>query len=169
DLSNITPFPYLAMCISALLWVTYGVIIEDMILVITNMVGFIAACYYNWLYYRITDKKEEFISKCSIGLVIYILSLSFVLFIAPSHKVVSYLGAISAIGSVIMFGSPLVTIKQVLEKQNSESIQLLLAAASAGCSFTWLLYGYLISNSAIYIPNGIGLFLACIQLALKYM
>jgi len=167
--SDITPFPLLSMCISCLLWVTYGVIVEDTVLVVTNTIGFAASCYYNWLFYRLTDKKEEFISKCSITLVIYILSLGIILFIVPAHNVVRFLGSVCAIGGVVMFGSPLINIKQVLEKQNADSIQLIVAIASTSCSFTWFTYGYLISSSAIYFPNFLGFCLGAFQLVLKYI
>ncbi|KAG2393473.1 hypothetical protein C9374_007004 [Naegleria lovaniensis] len=166
---SLSPFPFLCLCISALLWVTYGIIVEDTVIVITNAFGFCAACYYNWLFYRITDRKEEFISKCSIALIIYIVALGFVLFVAPTHKVVSYLGFIAAVGAVVMFGSPLVNLKQVLEKQNAESIPLLVAIANTSCSFVWMLYGYLLSNSAILVPNLLGFCLGAVQLSLKYM
>ncbi|KAL9655647.1 hypothetical protein ABK040_002310 [Willaertia magna] len=169
DIENLSVFPYLSMNVNCLIWVTYAIIVNDTTLTITNGYGFVISCYFCWMYYKLTDKKEDFISKCSVALLIYMLALGFVLFIAPTHQVTNYLGTIAATGSVIMFGSPLINLKQVIEKKNAESIDLLVAIANTSCAFTWLLYGYLLSISAIYIPNFLGFCLGIVQLFLKFI
>jgi solute carrier family 50 protein (sugar transporter) len=162
-------FPYLSMFINCLFWVTYGVLSENFTLVFVNFIGFVFACYYNWLYFKITTNREAFLTKCSVTLFIYIIALGYVMFVVnDTTDVLRNLGFMAACCSILMFGSPLTSLKEVIEKRDASSIPLPVSIAAAGCSLTWTLYGLSMNDISIIVPNFIGSILGAIQLGLKF-
>ena len=90
------------------------------------------------------------------------------MFLVSDHSdVLSHLGFLAACSSIIMFGSPLASLKEVIDKKDASSIPLPIALAAACCSLTWALYGLSMGDNSILIPNFIGSVLGALQLGLK--
>lgn len=156
------------MALNCISWCTYGFIISDFAMIVPNGIGFILSLYYIWLCSFILD-KDVVLKKATITLLVYIGSISAIYLASSSQKDLKFnLGILCASLSVVMFGSPLIQIQNVIKENNSESIILSLSVASALCAFFWSSYGFLISNNFVFIPNTIGLVLSIIQLALKF-
>jgi len=165
-----SPLPYLAMFINCLLWVTYGVLCDNFTLVLVNFVGFLFASYYNYLYFRITNHRDSFLTQCSIALLFYLLSMVYVMFALNDHEQeVRQLGYLAAMCSILMFGSPLASVREVVQKRDAQSIPLLMSLAGTGCSLVWALYGFSLGDSSIVVPNAIGAVLGVFQLSLKWL
>jgi solute carrier family 50 protein (sugar transporter) len=168
EYQKISSFTYLSMFINCLFWVTYGVLSDNFTLVFVNFVGFVFACYYNWLYFKFTSNRESFLTKCSITLLIYILALGYVMFLVNDHwDVLIHLGFMAACSSIIMIGSPLSSLKEVIEKKDASSIPLPICVASSCCALVWMLYGVSMGDRSIIVPNLIGSILGAMQLGLK--
>ncbi|VDO81157.1 unnamed protein product [Haemonchus placei] len=76
------------------------------------------------------------------------------------------LGAICIILNIASIGAPLFQIREVIRTKNSESLPLPLCLACFAVSLQWLLYGLLVHDIVIQVPNYIATLLSVIQLSL---
>lgn len=78
-----------------------------------------------------------------------------------------FLGLIGCALAVILAGSPLATLANVIKEKTTKSLSFNFTFATWMNAISWLLYGVLVANDPmIYGPNAFGLFLASIQLLL---
>ena len=73
-------------------------------------------------------------------------------------------GWIMMIGAVAMMAAPLAALKDVISMNSLESMPLHLSAACFINGFTWCLYGTLLDDMFIAIPNGLGAMCGLAQL-----
>lgn len=59
--------------------------------------------------------------------------------------------------------------QSVIASRNAASIPKFLSIASLACSFSWFLFGFLLGDTFIMLPNVIGMILSTAQLALIAM
>ncbi|KAL0489539.1 hypothetical protein AKO1_010474, partial [Acrasis kona] len=126
--------------------------------------------FYNYLFFQVTERREQFLNQCNVAVLVYISALGYALYTTytdESKKVLSFIGVCAACASLLMIGSPLIQLRQVIVKKNSDSIPATLAAAATASSLTWWMYGIIEHDSNIYVPNFIGAVLGILQLALK--
>ncbi|CAF4397102.1 unnamed protein product [Rotaria socialis] len=67
-----------------------------------------------------------------------------------------------------MFGSPLASLRHVIQKQTTESLSLPLSLANLIVPIEWVLYGILIDDKFVQVPNFLGAILGFIQVSLFY-
>ena len=78
------------------------------------------------------------------------------------------IGSMGVILCVVMFASPLVAMKTVLETKVATSIPLPFTIGTIVNCFCWSATGwFLMEDRNIYIPNLLGLFFGLVQVALK--
>ena len=70
---------------------------------------------------------------------------------------------------VILFASPLSTVREVLVTSSAASIYAPLTIAQVANCWMWTIYGFGIGDVWVYGPNGTGLLLGLVQLALKLL
>lgn len=179
---NINQIPFYCMLLSGLLWSTYGVLRNDAALLFVNATGVLLSFYYLSLCYKFIErshnapesdtidhsqleaKKRAFITKVSIPILIWLFSIAFCFLWNEGSE---WLGRICLFATIVLFASPLIVLKNVLITRNGSLISSSLTLAQiANCS-SWSLYGYLISDSYIWIPNCIGAILGCIAYLVK--
>ncbi|KAL0479753.1 hypothetical protein AKO1_007547 [Acrasis kona] len=167
---SFSTFPFFCMTINCLFWVSYAFLIEDYVILICNGIGLFLSFYYHFEIHKVIDNKRNYFYKLAASFSVYLLGMIVSFLFNPETEVAaSRLGFICATAAILMIGSPLSSIKYVIEKKNAESIPLLLAVAATANSLNWTLYGLVLSNPNIYVPNGVGTVLGSIQLGLKYM
>lgn len=162
-------FPFLCLTVNCLFWVTYGMLIDDFVILMLNAVGIVLSLFYHWLIFNMMEGRVSYLYKFATCIAIYVSGMIFVLFAVDREYMVSFLGSICALAAITMIGSPLANIKAVLEKRNADSIPLLLAVAATLNSLNWMVYGLVLRDANIYLPNSIGALLGIIQLLLKYL
>eukprot|EP01080_Neovahlkampfia_damariscottae_P010482 gene10482-3004_t len=133
----ITPFPYLSMVLNCILWSTYGIFLSNLSIIIPNLFGFCCGAYYIWLCYDLVEEKDLLIRNSFISLLIYIFAVGISLFMNRENPTL-ILGLICCTASVLLFGSPLIVIRKVINEKNSESIPGPLCFMNTVSSFTWL-------------------------------
>ena len=126
------------MVLNCLLWSSYGLFLSNMSIVVPNLFGFCCGCYYIWLCYDLTENKGLLIKQTSIILLIYFLSVGISFIGFEKENSILILGLICCTASVLLFGSPLIVIKKVIDEKNSESIPGPLCIMNTISSFTWL-------------------------------
>jgi solute carrier family 50 protein (sugar transporter) len=166
-LNDLSSFPYICMTINCLFWITYSIMNHNSAILFVNGLGFILSVYYQGLFFNITERKEQFITHCSISLLIYIVALSYVLFAVQPKNMIQQLGFMAAFASIVMIAAPLSQIRMVIKKKNADAIPYLFTLAATSGSITWWIYGVMVQDKNIYYPNALGAILGGLQLLLK--
>ncbi|VDO38611.1 unnamed protein product [Onchocerca flexuosa] len=161
---DISAVPFLMGVLGAAYWLRYGLIKMDYTMIAVNIFAATLMGIYLTFYYFMTEKKLWIsIEVCAV---IFLISLMLLLVQLFGHGIIHPLGFTCMTFNILNFGAPLAGLKVVLRQRNCETLPLPLCIANLLVSSQWALYGVLISDIYIIIPNAIGMILAMIQIAL---
>lgn len=100
--------------------------------------------------------------------IITVLSILAIVLLLPNAKAADLIGNIGVAACIVLFASPLVAMKTVIQQKSAESIPLSFTLASIVCCFLWSVVGLeKMHDAVIYVPNLLGLGCGLLQLALK--
>lgn len=86
----------------------------------------------------------------------------------PNHTAAPIIGNMGVAFCILMFASPLVAMKTVIQQKSAASIPLPMTLASIACCFSWAVTGLKkFHDPVVYVPNLIGLLFGLMQLTLK--
>ncbi|VDM60929.1 unnamed protein product [Angiostrongylus costaricensis] len=158
--------PFLIAFISCAFWLQYGVLKQDRVVIFVNVVGLmLQGCYLTYYYWMTRHskilKKVIICELLAIGLMLYLVNYAG---LKDSGR--DTLGVICIILNIASIGAPLFQIGEVIRTKNSETLPLPLCLACFAVSLQWLLYGILVNDFVIQVPNYIATFLSIIQLSL---
>ena len=86
----------------------------------------------------------------------------------PNEQAAKVIGNIGVAVCILLFASPLVALKTVVQTKSADSIPLSFTLASIACCFFWSVVGLeKMHDWIIYLPNLLGLSFGLVQLALK--
>nr|AAD03390.1 saliva [Drosophila melanogaster] len=159
--------PFICGFLSCSFWLRYGVLTNEQSIVLVNIIGSTLFLVYTLIYYVFTVNKRACVkqfgvcSDCSGG----------------GHCLHQSAGRSARSNDTrhrncvlhrdrVFFAAPLASLLHVIRAKNSESLPLPLIATSFVVSLQWLIYGILISDSFIQIPNFLGCILSLLQLGL---
>ncbi|GMF17361.1 unnamed protein product [Phytophthora lilii] len=163
--------PVLSMVANCVAWGLYGLLVGDYFpLVATNAVGLALSLFYLVVYYRNEPYKGSLrleilaTTLILVGLVLYP-------FVAEREgvkesTVQDVVGFVTVAITSVMFGSPLVLVKRVIQERNTELLPLTMIVAGVVNCVLWLAYGLMIGNAFVIVPNGANLLLGVVQLGL---
>ncbi|KAL7477117.1 hypothetical protein ACHAW6_002930 [Cyclotella cf. meneghiniana] len=172
SLGELNPIPLAIMAISSLCWLVYGLSIRDAYVTLSNVPGCVVTIWYvtallpllEGKILRMTQTMVVMLSAVTISLWTW-LSLSN----KAMAKVSSSLGLYASFLFIVLSGSPLSTIKTVIEEKNSNSILAPLTLAQVTNTALWSAYGLAIQDKFVWGPNLTGLGFGIIQLMLKIL
>ena len=164
-------FPFIiANCVG---WTSYGFVKSDPFIIFGNIFGIIFGIFYLLSAYRYIRPKYLALKleRLTLGLLSLWIVLNsaayFVDMVSTKEAILSY-GALAM--ALCMFTTPLITIAQVIQKQDSSSINRgFLLMQLVNCAM-WATYAIVIKDVSIIIANGAGLLLGIVQsiLVLRY-
>ncbi|KAJ1981732.1 Sugar transporter [Dimargaris cristalligena] len=161
----IPSFPAFATLVNCLLWCKYGLVTHDVLMVLVNTIGVITSIYLLYNHYFFT-KHQNYLEKSAL----IAASLVTVLFIYVDYlagtRATNHLGLACCLSCVIMFSSPLVSIRTVVTTHSTYTLSFPLSVTSFLTSSLWALYGYTIHDSFVFAPNFAGAVLATIQVSM---
>lgn len=97
-----------------------------------------------------------------------ILTTTAIVAILPNETAAALIGNFGVALCILLFASPLVALKTVVQEKSAESIPLSFTLASIACCFSWTVVGLKkMADPVIYFPNLIGLSFGLVQLAIK--
>ncbi|XP_068670362.1 sugar transporter SWEET1-like isoform X1 [Montipora foliosa] len=181
---NVTFFPFLTTCLSSILWTKYGILTDDMAVYVVGILGTVWQSVYLLFYYFYTRKKalQEIYSRClnqltphqkllSLRLVMAFLGvcaiLTYIKYYSGDHDTAVYhLGYVASGFSIAVYGSPLISVTNVIKYKSTEFMTFSMCLATFVVSFLWTIYGFLEGDNFILVPNGIGVVLGSMQLFL---
>jgi solute carrier family 50 protein (sugar transporter) len=152
--------PFVSLVTNCAVWIMYATLKVNATIFIPNFTGFIAGLVCVFAFQVYTNEKNLLIFIAA-GL---ILTITVFFFVQGSASIVGMIGVCL---SVILMGAPLVALKIIIEEKSTATLPFMTSITTFLNGLCWTLYGFLEAHDPIvYVPNSIGLFLACIQLSL---
>lgn len=149
--------------------VIYGYLIENYFpLMGTNAVGMLISTGYIVLYAKHAADARAFILRCFGFTVLALLMLVSYCLWSPSSgsSLETQVGCVCVTCAALLFGSPLVVVKQVIKHKNSVFLPATMVIAGMLNSLLWAVYGVILGNLFVSVPNFVNLVLGLMQLAL---
>ncbi|XP_062509981.1 sugar transporter SWEET1-like [Corticium candelabrum] len=164
---------FLSCNLSCILWLKYGVLQEDITLIVVNIVGVAMHSFYMLVYFlNTTEKSRVMCWLCCCAAVIYPLLIYIKYFVDDYEKAVVGLGVVCSLTSLLTCSSRLFNVIDGV-KRNDSSTQLSsghLTLTHLLVAVIWTLYGRAVGDSYIQITNLLCALLGCCQfwLFLRY-
>eukprot|EP00301_Raphidiophrys_heterophryoidea_P010613 c1579_g1_i1.p1 GENE.c1579_g1_i1~~c1579_g1_i1.p1 ORF type:complete len:252 (-),score=61.28 c1579_g1_i1:121-876(-) len=179
DVKKFSCFPWVVSLFQCSLWVVYAIITPDRLQpLVTNLIGVLLEGVYVALYFMNAKgeaKRHTTIMLAVVG-ALFVLIVTVVLLAVPHWTWVKpldpkstdsretvFLGMICVVINIIMYGSPLSVLSIVIKTKSVEFMPLSLTVGTFLSSCMWGVYGLIVKDVNISIPNGSGLVLALIQ------
>ena len=153
--------------LNAFCWLKYGLMIDDTTVTFVNFVGAIlmssyTVCFYYYCLRRLTVQKQ-IVSAFSFYVTLN-LYLTYGESDASSGR---YMCGLVASGFAIgFFASPLATVMHVLRTRSTSTLPFYMIVANFFLTAQWWLYGVILDDNFIKIPNFLGWCLSTVQLSL---
>mmetsp|Transcript_67287 Transcript_67287/g.99752 ORF Transcript_67287/g.99752 Transcript_67287/m.99752 type:complete len:235 (+) Transcript_67287:205-909(+) len=164
--------PYSSMIANCLICVVYGFLKSEPKIMAPNSIGLLLGTYYFTAFRRHVSMDAANLpgtaSQHWNGLVIFITFILLVATTLTKDLAVEFMGKLGILICMIMFASPLSTMKVVIETKSADSIPLPFTIACVINCVLWSVVGVLDMNDFnIYFPNLAGLAAGSAQLVLK--
>ncbi|XP_013186447.1 sugar transporter SWEET1 [Amyelois transitella] len=161
-----SPLPFLCGMLSCGLWLLYGLTINDDTITLVNTIGIILMTSYTIIFYIYTLNKSSLIKQ--IGLIggILILMTHYVSSEINTDKLIQRLGLLACSLTLLTIVSPMNKLFYVMKVKSTECLPFPMILMSFFVSLLWCIYGLLIVDPYLTLPNAIGAVLAILQLSL---
>ncbi|CAF0995940.1 unnamed protein product [Rotaria sordida] len=166
---DISGFPFVATLVNCTLWLLYGYSANNSTIIIVNFIGSSLQMIYALVYLQYTSDRTSYIRSLGAA-VLFLAAVSFYFqYVVPDRNVAVFrAGLVASFATVIMFGSPLASLRDVIQKQSTEALSLPLCFANLIVPIEWVLYGILINDKFVQVPNFLGAILGFIQVSLFF-
>jgi solute carrier family 50 protein (sugar transporter) len=161
-LGGLPLLPYSSMVANCFVWVVWT----------TNAFGGGLGLLYCNEYRKLYPKasSEGIISRHLYAVVVIALLTTLLALALPDRMAKTAVGAEGVVLCLLLFASPLATLKQVIEQKSSKSIPLPFTLACLVNCFLWTIVGWFeLHDFMIYTPNLFGLLFALAQASLKLL
>ncbi|XP_065313204.1 sugar transporter SWEET1-like [Gordionus sp. m RMFG-2023] len=167
---GISPFPFIFGLLCAAINFEYGIYKDDKSIICTNVFGIICQSSYVVLYIFFSMQKKQLLKMTGLTLMIIGLISLYVFHIKQQNEylAIQYLGISSCTLALIFFASPLASVLTVFKEKSVKSMSFTFSMVASLVSLSWTIYGTLISDPYIQIPNFCGFLISMFQLYLFY-
>lgn len=162
--------PYTAMLTSGMLWCTYGLLAGSPVIFWPNGFGVVLGLFYCTFFWHFCPPGADWLPLSRHHLVFLLVAagvcVSFPVLLPPTMAML-LLGVLASVLTVVIFAGPLAAIRTVMGDRSTRSLPFAFTCSvSLNCSL-WLTYGWFMAGDAfIYVPNFLGLLVACLHLSL---
>mmetsp|Transcript_30486 Transcript_30486/g.35027 ORF Transcript_30486/g.35027 Transcript_30486/m.35027 type:complete len:235 (+) Transcript_30486:66-770(+) len=163
--------PYSSMVVNSFVWVVYGIMKNEVKIWSPNAFGLLMSSYYCMQYRRFVPKKASNLPGTLSQHVRYgflLMTLTVLMATQLSKGIATDLvGKLAVFLCVILFISPLSTLKTVIATKSAKSIPLPFTLACMMNCFLWSIAGiFEMKDFNVYFPNLLGLSSAIAQFVL---
>ncbi|XP_050522860.1 sugar transporter SWEET1-like [Daktulosphaira vitifoliae] len=164
---NVDPTPFIGGMAISILMIKNGILMNDPNIIPVNIFGLVLNLIYFLVYYLYTANMGPAMSMLKkVSLFTAILWWYTML---EDEKLVEYrFGVILTVLMLILIGSPLFSLNEIIKKQDSSMLPFPMISSGSVVACLWLIYGLLIDNIFIKVQNGVALILCAVQLVLIY-
>ncbi|KAJ1652664.1 hypothetical protein IWQ61_007052 [Dispira simplex] len=165
-IKHLSPLPAFATLVNTVFWCKYGLLNQDVPMVLVNAFGALTSLASAYAHYHYTPHTVRVEKLGLYTALILIVVLGYVNYLAPVDKATMILGWCCCLAAVVMFGSPLAAINTVMTTRSTFALSFPLSLTLFCTSASWAWYGFDINDSFVFAPNFAGALLAVIQLAM---
>ncbi|XP_070502733.1 sugar transporter SWEET1-like [Chironomus tepperi] len=158
--------PFVSGLLSCSLWLRYGFLINENSLILVNSIGAFLFSLYCITYFTFTVNKRRFYHQIALVLLMITFSIVYSRVELDNVKASKLIGLLCCSVGVFFFASPLIKLRHVILTKNTEVLPFPIILTSFFVTLQWYIYGYLLGDSFIQIPNFLGCILSAIQLTL---
>ncbi|CAN6363004.1 unnamed protein product [Urochloa humidicola] len=162
--------PYVVALFSAMLWIYYALLKSNEFLLITvNAAGCVIETIYIVIYLAYAPKKAKLFTAMILLLLnvgVFGLILLLTMLLSAGEKRVVLLGWVCVGFAVSVFVAPLSIIRKVVVTRSVEFMPFFLSLSLTVSAVVWFLYGLLIKDKYVALPNVIGFTFGVIQMGL---
>ncbi|XP_076230513.1 sugar transporter SWEET1 isoform X2 [Nomia melanderi] len=161
---NSSALAFITCYTSCVLWMRYGMLIEDQFILLVNIFGAVLQASYVYVYILYSVKRFKIIKEMIIA-TCFLAAVYFYSFYEEDKLLAAkYVGFLSCTVTVLFFASPLMMMAHVIKVKSTESLPFPIIMASLVVSSQWFTYGCLLNDRFIQIPNFLGCVLSAFQL-----
>jgi len=158
--------PFIFTLLNCVLWVGYGALTSNAVVPFVNSIGAATSIYYIFIFYTNSLPLQKEKLNYHIGGALAFLGLTCVYIYMSGEDKVFRLGVICSIVSIVMFAAPLEKMLLVISTKSTESMIFPFAVMSTLCGLSWTLYGYMLGDTFVFMPNLLATLLGLVQLSL---
>lgn len=157
--------PYAMMLASSLSWLTYGWVVDVPAVLVSNGVGALLSTLMAAGYLRYCVRRQAVLPHF-VAVAVYVCALASLAAYLPADTRAVSVGLVASCVAVLMFASPLATVRTVVTTQSSESLPAGMVLVGLGCTTLWTVYGLHVGDPFMYGPNGLAFCMGLVQVAL---
>lgn len=161
-----SPITFIACFLSSCLWLLYGLVISDLSVILVNSVGAVLQLAYVIVFYFYCLKKTLVLKQMSAALVILTLVFVYLGYEKNPEVAKSRIGFVCVIMTIFFFAAPLTSLAHVIQIKSAESLPFPIILMTFVTSVQWLIYGIILKDPYMQIPNILGTILSLFQLSL---
>ncbi|XP_062570256.1 sugar transporter SWEET1-like [Saccostrea cucullata] len=164
---DISPAPFAANLIAACLWVKYGLMTTIQSVIIVNSIGALLSLLYVIFFYVYSIRKTligRFIACSCLAICLPYVYIG--MYIEDVQLAVAHLGKMCVIMTVVSYAAPLASLFDVFRSRSTDVMSFPLVLAYFIVSIEWFIYGSLLEDQYVQMPNLIGIALGLLQLGL---
>ena len=160
-------FPFISLYTNSAVWAVYACLRRDLYVFFPNLIGFLIGVFSTYIFMTNDNSKSyQFPTASQIASFLF---LTLTLIFGVLNQAL-YIGVMGNLLAIVLLGSPLATLKTVLESKSTTSMPFSTSFLSLTTALAWVLYGALVVNDPlIYAPNCCGCVLSLIQLFIFYI
>jgi len=153
---------------NSIVWTLYAILKHDYTILVPNFTGACAGifCVYSFHMYSnpAASPPAPHVDVKYYAVSGTIIAFSLLMALLQHNNIIGSLGVVLA---VILMGSPLATLRTVIETKSTVSIPFYTSLATWCNAFSWTLYGVIDAHDVmVWLPNAIGFILASFQMLL---
>ena len=147
-------------------WYSYGVLIHDFSIQFVNVIGLFLQAVYSFCFLAFTPLKWETGQRMTLVGIFMMTVQVYMMFEEDEPTEKLRVGILSSSMAVAYCSAPLASIQHVCQTRSTGSLPFYLILATAAVTAQWSLYGIIIQDTFLLVPNMIGCAVACFQLGL---
>uniref|UniRef100_A0A0R3RQ23 Sugar transporter SWEET n=1 Tax=Elaeophora elaphi TaxID=1147741 RepID=A0A0R3RQ23_9BILA len=165
--NGISSTPFHTGFVSGQLWLQYGLLRHEKAVIYVNSVATFLYSLYIFYYFAMAPYATK--NRC-IRLffmeMIFLMCIYYYIYYydLPVEVIRSHLGMCCVIFNILTVAAPLEALREVLRTRCTETMPLPLCCLTLLVTTEWLLYGFLIDDIYMKVPNAIASMIATIQL-----
>ncbi|OWY93518.1 MtN3-like protein [Phytophthora megakarya] len=167
--------PVVMIFCNCYVWILYAYLVDNILPLFVNCAfGMVTSIVFGGIYYRWSNDRPRIHKLCAIAFVVlalytvyYILGTSGVTN-QSDDSVEKVLGVLSDIVSLILYASPLETMKQVIQTKDATTLPIIISAIFLTNTTVWTVFAFADDDMFVVVPNAIGM-LVCIAQVVLYI
>nr|CAI5842594.1 unnamed protein product [Callosobruchus analis] len=164
--ADMSSLPFISGGLSTSLWLRYGFLINDTSLILVNTVGATLFFSYVVTFYLYSVKRGTVLQQLLCCLLLLSMVLIYIHNKSDVKEARAHLGLMCCLMTIMFFAAPLASLFHVIRIKSTDSMPYHLILATFVVSFQWFIYGLLLNDKFIQIPNFLGCILSAFQLSL---